>query len=89
VKRSWRVRETGEWKEEREFLPVVAWGPRLVRRAAMLWKGSRVLVEGRIRTDTWQDDNGAEHKQTQIVADDIILDPPTRSADPDAEPKNN
>ena len=32
-----------------------------------LHKGSLVLVEGRIRTNTWEDSNGVRHYRTEIV----------------------
>ena len=32
-----------------------------------LHKGSLVLVEGRIRTNTWEDSNGVRHYRTEVV----------------------
>ena len=34
-----------------------------------LTKGQKVYIEGRLRTRTWQDADGAEQRATEIVAD--------------------
>ncbi|MFN3134565.1 MAG: single-stranded DNA-binding protein, partial [Candidatus Kryptonium sp.] len=39
----------------------------------LLKKGSRVYVEGRLQTRTYEDKNGIRRTVTEIVADDVIL----------------
>lgn len=57
-----------EGKREADFLPVVLWG----KFAELAWnslsKGHRVLVEGRIQTRTYDDQNGTRHYVTEIIA---------------------
>jgi single-strand DNA-binding protein len=40
-------------------------------RKKLTAKGSKVLVEGKLRTRKWTDANGNERKTTEIVADRV------------------
>jgi single-strand DNA-binding protein len=51
----------------------VAWGELAEVSKRFLSKGSLVYVEGRLQTRTWQDDEGLNHKSTEITARDIML----------------
>jgi len=57
-----------EGKREADFLPVVLWGKFAELAGNSLSKGHRVLVEGRIQTRTYDDQNGARHYVTEIIA---------------------
>ncbi len=59
VNRKWRDQESGETKEEVTFLDVDAFGRQAETIAQYVKKGSPLMVEGRLRLDTWED------KQTQ------------------------
>jgi single-strand DNA-binding protein len=56
VNRTWKS-ETGENKEEVTFVDVEAWGRQAEVIGQYLKKGRPVLVEGRLRLDTWEDKN--------------------------------
>jgi single-strand DNA-binding protein len=58
VNRNWRS-ETGEQKEEVTFVDVDAFGKQAETIAQYMKKGRPILIEGRLRLDTWED------KQTQ------------------------
>ena len=72
VSRSWQSRE-GEMREETEWFRVVAW-TRLAEIAnEYLRRGSKVYVEGRLATRTWQDREGNERTTTELVAQEMIM----------------
>lgn len=65
--------ESGEKKEETEFHRVVAWNKLAELCSQLLTKGRKVYVEGRLRTSTWQAQDGAQRNSTEIVIEDMIL----------------
>jgi single-strand DNA-binding protein len=56
VNRTWRS-ETGEKKEEVAFVDVEAFGQQAETLANYVKKGRPLLVEGRLKLDTWEDKN--------------------------------
>ena len=58
VNRTWKS-ETGETKEEVTFVDVDVFGRTAENVGQYMRKGSPILIEGRLRLDTWED------KQTQ------------------------
>jgi single-strand DNA-binding protein len=52
---------------------VVLWGKRGEALAKIISKGSRVYVEGRIETRSYEDANGVKKSATDIVATNLIL----------------
>ncbi len=65
--------ESGEKKEETEFHRVVAWNKLAELCSQLLTKGRKVYVEGRLRTNTWQAQDGTQRTSTEVVIDDMIL----------------
>lgn len=78
--RTWTT-ESGEKKEETEFHRVVAWNKLAELCSQLLTKGRKIYVEGRLRTNAWQAQDGSQRSTTEVVIEDmIILDsrkPPT------------
>jgi len=52
---------------------VVLWGPRAEALHKILSKGSRIYVEGRIETRSYEDKDGVKKYTTEIAAQNIIL----------------
>ncbi len=52
---------------------VVLWGPRAEALQKILSKGSRIYVEGRIETRSYEDKDGVKKYATDIVANNLIL----------------
>jgi single-strand DNA-binding protein len=73
--RNWK--KDDEWQEETEWSRVVIWGQTGERAAEQLRKGSRVYVEGRMQTRSYDDQkSGTKKYTTEVVADRFInLDP--------------
>ena len=63
----------GEKKEETEFHRVIAWNKLAELCSQLLAKGRKVYVEGRLRTTSWQTQDGTQRTSTEIVIDDMIL----------------
>ncbi len=73
VATSWRAKDpqTGEWKDHTDWHNIVLW--RAEKLAEYLTKGTKVYVEGRLQTRSWDDKDGNKRYMTEIVADDVIL----------------
>jgi single-strand DNA-binding protein len=65
--------ESGEWKPVTHWHRVVLWGKRAEGLSKYLSKGSKVYVEGRIETRSYDDKDGVKRSVTEISATNIIL----------------
>lgn len=64
---SWKDKATGEKKERTEWHSVTLASDGLVGVAERyLRKGSKVYIEGTLRTRKWQDSNGADRYSTEV-----------------------
>ena len=64
---SWKDKATGERKERTEWHTVVLQSDGLVGVAERyLRKGSKVYIEGQLRTRKWQDQNGNDRYSTEV-----------------------
>ncbi len=64
----WRDRQTGEQKEQTEWHRVVIFNPSLVDVAErMLQKGTKLYLEGALRTRKWQNQQGVDTFTTEVV----------------------
>jgi len=57
--------------EETEWIYIVLWNKENL--AAYLIKGTKVYVEGRIQTRSYEDDGGVKRYVTEVVAQNIVL----------------
>jgi single-strand DNA-binding protein len=64
INRTWKS-ETGENKEEVTFVDVEAWDRQAEVIAQYFRKGRPILVEGRLKLDTWEDKN-THQKQSKL-----------------------
>lgn len=70
---SWRDKTTGENKEATEWHNVVFFNRLAEIVGKYLKKGSKVYVEGSLRTRKWQDKSGSDRYTTEIVANDMQM----------------
>lgn len=64
----WRDRSTGEQKEQTEWHRVVIFNPNLVEVAErMLQKGTKLYLEGSLKTRKWQNQQGVDVFTTEVV----------------------
>jgi single-strand DNA-binding protein len=60
-------------QERTEWHSITVWGKRGEGLAKILEKGSRIFVEGKIRTSSYDDKEGQKRYRTEIIADNILL----------------
>jgi single-strand DNA-binding protein len=60
-------------QERTEWHSVVVWGKRAEALGKFLTKGSRLFVEGGLRTSSYEDKEGVKKYRTEVVAQNIIL----------------
>lgn len=71
---------TGEKKERTDWVNIIAWDKLGELCGQYISKGSKVLVEGKLQTRSYDDKNGAKKYVTEIVAQQVeFLD--SRKAD--------
>lgn len=69
----WQNKQTGDWIEQTEWHRIVA-NNRLGEIAQQyLKKGSKVYIEGSLRTRKWNDQNGQERYSTEVRADNLQM----------------
>ena len=66
---SWNDKNTGERREVTEWHSIVFYRRQAEVAGEYLRKGSKVYVEGRLRTRKWQDQNGQDRYTTEIIGD--------------------
>lgn len=63
-----RVKRNDEWTDEVNFFDVTLWSRTAEIAAEYLSKGSSVLIEGRLKYDTWEQD-GQKRSKIKIVGE--------------------
>ena len=63
-----RKSQSGEWVEETTFVDVTLWGRTAEVASEYLGKGSPILVEGRLKLDTWETD-GQKRSKLRVVGE--------------------
>ena len=63
----------GGGKEKAEYHPIVTWDRLAEIAGRYLGKGQQVAIEGRLQTRSWDDDKGARHWKTEIVASHVEM----------------
>lgn len=70
--RKWKDSEGGQ-KEAVEYHEIVAWDKVAEIANQYAKKGSRVYIEGRLQTQSWEGQDGIKRQRTVIVAEKLIL----------------
>lgn len=70
---SWRDKQTGEQQERTEWHRVVFFNRLAEIAGEYLRKGSKVYVEGSLRTRKWQGQDGQDRYTTEIVANEMQM----------------
>ncbi len=60
-------------QEKTEWHSVVLWGKRAEALSRFLSKGSRLFIEGGLRTSSYDDRDGNKRYKTEVVASNVIL----------------
>ena len=70
---SWRDKQSGERQERTEWHRVVFFSRLAEIAAEYLRKGSQCYIEGQIRTNKWQGQDGQDRYTTEIIASDMQM----------------
>src|SRR5205085_1339040 len=66
--------KSGQWQDRTEWHSIVAWQRLAEIVGEYVKKGSKVYIEGSLRTSSWEDKQSGEKKyRTEIVAQDLVL----------------
>src|SRR5205807_7889274 len=66
--------KAGEWQDRTEWHNIVAWQRLAEIVGEYVKKGSKIYIEGRIQTSSWEDKQSGEKKyRTEIIANDLVL----------------
>lgn len=81
----WKDKQTGEKKERTEWHRVAAFGKLAEIMQKYLHKGSKVYIEGQLRTSSYEK-NGEKRYSTEIIASEMqMLDGKGSSGEPPAQ----
>ena len=75
----------GGGREKAEYHPVVTWDRLAEIAGTYLGKGQQVAIEGRLQTRSWDDDRGARHWKTEVVASHVEMLSGRRKKDYEAQ----
>ena len=70
---SWKDKQTGQQQERTEWHRVVFFNRLAEIAAEYLKKGSKVYIEGSLRTRKWQGQDGQDRYTTEIVASEMQM----------------
>jgi single-strand DNA-binding protein len=66
--------KAGEWQDRTEWHNIVAWQRLAEIVGEYIKKGSKVYIEGRLQTSSWEDKQSGEKKyRTEIIAQDLVM----------------
>ena len=71
--RAWKDKNTGQQQEQTEWHRVVFFNRLAEIAGEYLKKGSKVYVEGSLRTNKWQDKDGVDRYTTEIIANELQM----------------
>jgi len=70
---SWKDKDSGEREEKTEWHKVAMFGKLAEIAGEYLTKGSKVYLEGRLQSRSWEDDEGNTRYTTEIVAHEMKM----------------
>ena len=73
VNRQFKNRQTGTMVQEVCYIDIDVWGAQAESCNQYLQKGRPVLIEGRLKLDTWEDPSGQNRSKHSVVADRVVF----------------
>ncbi len=67
-----RKGQNGEWIDETTFVDITMWGRTAEIASEYLGKGSQVLIEGRLKLDTWETE-GQKRSKLRVVCEKMQM----------------
>ncbi|MBN2407319.1 MAG: single-stranded DNA-binding protein [Elusimicrobia bacterium] len=71
INRRYKDRETGEFVQQTDYVPVSVWGSLAENCDKYLAKGRGVYIEGRLSLKKWEDASGESRSRLEVVARNV------------------
>ncbi len=90
-----KFKKDGQMQDEVSFFDIVVIGKTAEACSQYLSKGSAILLEGRLRQNVWQDNDGKRHSKVEIIADNVQFlskkegAAPTENPEPGGQPDDD
>jgi single-strand DNA-binding protein len=68
-----RVKRGNDWVDETTFVDITLWGRTAEVANEYLSKGSSVLIEGRLKFESWENNEGQKRSKLKVVADKMQM----------------
>lgn len=68
-----RVKRGEEWVDEPVFVDVTVWGRQAETAQKFLQKGGMVAIDGKLKLETWQANDGSKRSKLKVVAENIVF----------------
>lgn len=82
VNRTWKDKTTGEKKDETMFIDIVIYSKLASIANQYMLKGKKILVEGRLVLEQWQDQSGQKRSKHVLAVESFqFLEPKAKSGD--------
>ena len=73
ISEKYKDKTSGDWKEITEWVNIVMFGKLAEVAGEYLKKGSKVYIEGKLKTEKYTDKNGVEKFSTKVVAEKMEM----------------
>lgn len=73
VNRQFKNKQTGSMVQEVCYIDIDVWGPQAESCRQYLQKGRSVLIEGRLKLDSWEDQQGQTRNKHVVIADRVVF----------------
>ena len=74
VNENYTDKKTGEKKQHTEWVSIVAWDNVAQFVEKLLRKGSRIILDGKIRSESWKDKDGNTRYKTFVLLDEFQME---------------
>jgi len=68
-----RIKRNDEWVDEVNFFDVTLWGRTAEVANEYLTKGSPILIEGRLKYETWSQEDGTKRSKVKVVGEKMQM----------------
>ena len=68
-----RIKRNDEWVDEANFFDITLWGRTAEVASEYLAKGSSVLIEGRLKYETWSQEDGSKRSKVKVVGEKMQM----------------
>jgi len=68
-----RIKRDGQWVDEATFVEVTLWARTAEIANEYLSRGSSVLIEGRLKLDSWENNEGQKRSKLRVIADRLVM----------------